>query len=451
MTGPVSVPVTISGDGPGEGPPTPPADVPLTFLVAAGVGLVLGGVAVALAADHAVQWPGHPGVVSATHTVMLGFLTIGVLGALHQFGPVVAGRRLRSVAVARMTALLLIPGVWVLASGFAHNPSWMVRAGGTMTFVGVLLAAWNLSGPLATRQADITVWGLRCSVALLVATAAFGIVYAFDRTHGWFPLLQNRVMAHAHLGLLGWLGLTYVAVAEKLWPMFLLAHRPSARSGTVAVACLAAGAPVLTVGLLFSRPLALIGGTIVGIGIAAHLTSLGGVLRHRQRRLGLLHAFVITGALALLTAAVLALVGGLAPLDATDRPRVVAAEIVSLSAWLGLAVVGHAHKIVPFIRWTTLFERGMAQRPDGTPLLFDDLYSGPAAVATYLLCAMGFAAVVVGLLVSSSTIVVAGGLAVSVGGAIAVVNLATGVRRATGGARSAEPVSNPLTRVGSTA
>ncbi|MEI2700350.1 MAG: hypothetical protein V9E94_19215, partial [Microthrixaceae bacterium] len=61
------------------------------------------------------------------------------------------------------------------------------------------------------------------AVIYLVATAAFGVTYAFDRSNFWFELLSHRVLAHAHLGLIGWLGLAYVSVAEKLWPMFLLA------------------------------------------------------------------------------------------------------------------------------------------------------------------------------------------------------------------------------------
>jgi hypothetical protein len=38
-------------------------------------------------------------------------------------------------------------------------------------------------------------------VLYLVATVAFGVVYAFDRQTGWFPLYPSRVLAHAHLGL----------------------------------------------------------------------------------------------------------------------------------------------------------------------------------------------------------------------------------------------------------
>ena len=149
----------------------------------------------------------------------------------------------------------------------------------------------NLSGPLSARGKGTTVLGLRLALGFLVLTAAFGVTYAFDRQASWFGLLPRRVLAHAHLGLLGWLGLAYVAVAEKLWPMFLLAHRPGSRTGDWAVRLLPTGAAVLAAGLLIpNKPVAVAGGLLAGAGLASHLASLAGVIRHRRRPLELLHA-----------------------------------------------------------------------------------------------------------------------------------------------------------------
>src|SRR3546814_14882744 len=95
----------------------------------------------------------------------------------------------------------------------------------------ILLAAWNLSGALSSKGKGVPLAGLRMSVGFLVLTASFGVLYAIDRETGWFPLLPTRVLAPAHLGPLGWPGMSYVAVAEKPWPMFLPAPRPRAPPG----------------------------------------------------------------------------------------------------------------------------------------------------------------------------------------------------------------------------
>src|SRR5690606_1170768 len=135
--------------GPPAGPagPAPPARVPLSFLALSGSGLVLFGIAALLGAEH-VDAPTHPGMVAAAHSGLLGFPTIGVLGALHQFAPVVGNRPLRSRVAVGITLALVVPGVWTLAGGFAHGPDRLVPIGGILATTGVIVAAWNLSRPL---------------------------------------------------------------------------------------------------------------------------------------------------------------------------------------------------------------------------------------------------------------------------------------------------------------
>ncbi|MGE3447802.1 MAG: hypothetical protein AB7H92_09515 [Microbacteriaceae bacterium] len=425
---------------PGGTGTVPPASVPLGFLAAAGVGLWAFGLAVWFAADRLVESPTHPGAVSAVHVGMLAFLTTAVLGAIHQFAPVVGRRPLRSVLAARLTLVGMVATAWLLPSGFAHGPEALVAAGGVIGACTVSLAAWNLSGPLAARDGGVPLFGLRLSVGFFVVTVAFGVVYAFDRQTGWFPLLSHRVLAHAHLGLLGWLGLTYVAVAEKLWPMFLLAHRPRARAGAWAVGLLAAGTPVLAAGLLFAVPaLAWTGGVIAASGLGCHLASLAGAVRHRRRPLELLHGFLFASAAFLVAAIGLGAAAGIADVDPADRSRLVAAEVAALVAWLGLAVVGHAHKIVPFIGYTALRARGVTTGPAGRPLLFGDLFHHGVARATLATATVGFAAALIGILAASPAVLAAGGALVSCTGALATVNLAGGPRRAARAHRTAAP------------
>src|SRR3546814_18218413 len=63
---------------------------------------------------------------------------------------------------------------------------------------------------------------------------------------------------------------------------------------------------------------------------------------------------------------------------------------MALAAWLGLALLGHAHKVVPFIVWTKLrIDRRMPT--GGKPLLFGALFRNRAAPVTLGLAAGGFA------------------------------------------------------------
>lgn len=435
---PIGAPGRLLGS-PGANPPTaPPPSLPLSFLAASAVGLVGFGIFMALGAKDAVVYARYAGVLGAVHVGMLAFLSTAVLGALHQFAPVVGVAPLRSVAVGRVTMVLWVVGAWLIPQGFAHGPEGLIPTGGVIALTAILLSVWNLSKPLAERGRGTPIVGLRFSVFFLVATASFGVVYAFDRQEGWFPLLNERVLAHAHLGLIGWLGLTYVAVAEKLWPMFLLAHRPSDRSGAWAVRLIAAGVTVLVPGLLYAwKPVGILGGLLVIGGAGAHLVSLGAVLRHRRRRLELLHGFILGAAVALVAALVMGSIAALAPVSTTTRMRLVSAEVASLFSWVTLAVVGHVHKIVPFISWGTLRAEGIKKRPDGRQLMFSDLYDGRLARVAFGLSLAGCVMIVIGFLGAWESIVTTGASLLSVTGAVALWNLGTGPRRMARACRAA--------------
>ncbi|HET6966373.1 MAG TPA: hypothetical protein VFH58_16490 [Acidimicrobiales bacterium] len=419
---------------PGMPASVPPPDVPLSFLAASGAGLIGAGVTVALVAGRLVGDPTGDRAIAAVHMVMLSFLTTGVLGAVHQFGCVVGRRSLRSARAARVSLALIVAGSWVLPAGFAAGANLVVAAAGALLGLGVLLAAWNLTGPLFGPARGVSIVGLRLSVAGLVTTAGFGVTYAFDRQagEGWFALDPHVVLAHAHIGLIAWLGLTYVAVAEKLWPMFLLAHRPGRSPGDFAVWLIPPGVVGLVVGLMAGwRYVAVAASVVIAAGLAAHLASFAGLLlRHRRRPPDLLHAFIVGSAVFLLTAMALAAVAGLAPLDGAVRARLASAEIAAVAAWIGLALIGHAHKVVPFICWGVLRKRGVATTHAGQPLLFTHLWDRRAGRLTLATASGGFAAVTSGLIAASAAPVLAGGVLLAATGVIVSANLGLGPIRA---------------------
>jgi hypothetical protein len=430
----------------------PPASVPLSFFGAAAVGLVGFGAASMLAADKIVDSPIYPGTLAAVHVGMLAFLTVAVLGALHQFAPVIGKRPLRSVPAARVSSVGIVTTAWLLPTGFAHGPEDLVPTAGLIGAVSVALIGWNLSGPLGRGAKGLPVWGLRASVTFLIATVAFGVVYAFNRQTAWFPLLPQRVLAHAHLGLIGWLGLTYVSVAEKLWPMFLLSHRPSDRSARVAVGSFAGGVVVLAPGLLFGPPLvAWAGGVLLATGVVAHLTSLALHVRHRRRSLEVLHAFIFVSSGFLVAAVLFALLAATLDISTTTRTHLVSAEVMALTAWLGLAIIGHVHKIIPFIGYQVLRSRDIATGPTGRPLLFSDLYSRRSAIASLMLGSAGSSAIIVGLLAARSILVMTGALLLAVTGIMTALNLLAGPRRVLRHARDAHTAQSPQAAVGAPA
>ena len=313
----------------------PPPPVPLSFLAAAALGLIACGVALIWARGAAITDPTADPVVAAAHFGVLATLSMGVAGALHQFTPVVTQRPLRSVTLAWATFVTWLGAAWLLPSGIAAQQEGVVEAGGGLAAIAVTLLAVNLSAPLASRGKGHTVTGLRLALAGFIATACFGVTYVADRRGNWFDLSGHTVLAHAVIGLFAWLGLTYVAVAEKLWPMFFLAHVPGRhRAGQLAVWLIPGGVTLLSPGLLASMAwLAWAGAAVLAAGLAAHLVSLSAHIRHRRRQGGLHLAFVATAAGFLIAGSGLALAATLVmPRDHHAGMALAAAAVTAFAA-----------------------------------------------------------------------------------------------------------------------
>jgi len=404
----------------------PPPSVPVSFLAAGCLGLIGCGAALVWAGSTGATDPTADRVVAAAHLGVLATLSMGVLGAMHQFTPVITQRPLRSVRLAGATFLSWFAASWCLSLGVATQQESVVESGGALATLAIVLLVVNLSAPLAARGKGPPVTGLRFALGGFVITACFGVTYVADRSGDWFNLSGHIVLAHAVIGLFAWLGLTYVAVAEKLWPMFFLAHVPGRhRAGWIAVWAVPSGVALLSPGLLFGVPaLAWCGAAVLGVGLGAHLTSLLIHIRHRRRKADLHLAFVSTSALWLVAGGGLAL-AGVVVMSGSYHAGVmlVASAVVALAGWILEALVGHAHKVVPFIVWSALRSRGVDKNREGKPLMFADLYRHEWAGITYALVSAGLAALCIGFGASLAWALVLGGVLLSLTGIVLVVNL----------------------------
>ena len=405
----------------------PPPSVPLSFLAAAAVGLVACGAALVLARTVATIDPTDDRVVGAAHFAMLATLSMGVLGAIHQFTPVITQRPLRSVVLSRATFASWLAGSWLLPLGFMTRYEVVVELGGAFAAIAVTLLAINVTAPLRARGKGAPTVGLRLAVIGFVVTACYGVVYVIDRRGQWFELNGHVVLAHASVGLIAWLGLTYLSVSEKLWPMFMLSHVPGRHaSGWVAIWAVFAGVVLLSPGLLLATPvLAIAGAAVVAVGLGAHLWSLATYIHHRRRPVDLHVVFVVSAAAWLVVAVALGVTSAiLVHFGNHDGVAWTAATVVALGGWLLVAFVGHAHKIVPFIAWSALRGRGVAKKADGAQLMFADLYNHQWAVVDYLLVNAGVAALVLGFVIGSQLALALGGVLFVATGLTTAANLA---------------------------
>ena len=425
-TSEAKAPGSWEGRPPGVPGAVPPPSVPLSFLAAASAGLVACGVAWVWVRTAATADPNSDPAIAAVHFGVLAALTMGVLGATHQFTPVITGRPLRSVTVARATFAAWLGASWLLPLGIGFEQSALAAASGALALVGLILLVWNLATPLSVRGKGTPVTALRLGMLGAVATTLLGATFVGDRQGNWFALSGRVDLAMGVLGMFAWLGVTYIGVAQKLWPMFMLAHLPGRhRSGTVAVWATWLGAAVLAGGLAHGASAAEWSGAgVLCVGLGAHLVSLWAHLRHRRRKTDLHLLFVATAAAWLVVGAGLALAGALVlPHHHHLGTGLVAAAMVAAGGWLLEALVGHVHKVVPFILWSLLRSAGARTGPSGRPLMFADLYHHGWAAVTYGTVTAGIGALCGGLGASSVPATAAGGVLLAATGVLAAANL----------------------------
>ena len=198
MTGEVprshAPPPTGSWAGRPAGVPSgvPPPSVPLAFLAGASLGLVVTGVAFIWARRAGIPDPTTDPIVAATHFGVLATLSMGVLGAMHQFTPVITGRPLRSIRLARATFLTWLAASWMLPFGIATEQVTVTAISGMFAALAIGLLVVNFTGPLSVRGKGAPVTGLRFALAGSVVTACLGAAFVGDRQGNWFEPRGTR-------------------------------------------------------------------------------------------------------------------------------------------------------------------------------------------------------------------------------------------------------------------
>ncbi len=410
------------------------------------MGLAACGGALIWARSAAATEPTADPVVAAVHLGVLATLSMGILGALHEFVPLLTHRPLLSRRLAWATLSCWVPAAWLLPLGVATGSAPAVEAGGALATLTVALAGVDLLSPLRLRGGGATLVGLRIALAGFAATVAYGAVYVADRRGGWFELSGQVVLAHAVVGLFAWLGLTYIAVAERLWPMFLVTRAPSGRRAPrLAIGGVAAGVALLSPGLLVGLPaLAWTGATLLAIGLGAHLASLVSHLRRRRGTAGVETAFVVTSAAWIPIAGALALTAAL--LSGRGHPArsaLVAAAVAAVCGWLLEALVGLAHKVSAFIMWPALRGRGDGPGPGDRPLRFSDLYDRRLAWLSHAELTAGLVSLCLGLAASAQAGIAVGGALISTTALTTAMNISLTPRRRLRAARRSGGIARP--------
>ena len=203
----------------------PQLSIPASFFLAIPIGVLLAAYILLKTGIAPLLSPLMPQAVALTHAGTIGVLAMGMIGALYQMIPVVAGSPVPVTRIAHSVHLMLLTGlagfVWRLLGGpvFAMSVSILCFSIALPAFL--LPVGWAL---LRAPTKDVTVQGMRVAVASLVVITLIGLFMAMGFAGDNFS--ANRMLwmqVHLTLALLGWVGGLIMAVSWQVIPMFYLA------------------------------------------------------------------------------------------------------------------------------------------------------------------------------------------------------------------------------------
>jgi hypothetical protein len=397
---------------------SPALSVPAPFFLAAPCALAVAGVLLLGSRAETFEAINVPQTVALTHAVVLGWLTTFMMGAVYQLGPAVLGGRLLSERIARLQfATHVIAVVFFIWTAQRWNIELMAVAGGVLAasfllfFVNALPAVWS-----GARSSLAGIY-LRASIALLGLTVVVGLTLVLALRDLWFPVTQGRLSAHAHLGLVGWLGLTVMGVSYQLVPMFNVVPHAHLRGAVPALALTTLGLGMFSAIIATDppMPLRLAAGLALAPGPAIWAATVLAMMRSRSRRTLDIQGYATLIALGFLAIAIGlglgATLGTPFTDDASPARWPLAYAAAGVGGWMGTALIGNSYKIVPFIVWFHRY-RGLvgSQR---VPLL-TELYSEGAARAVLGAHVVAVSCVVVAAISGELLLLRFGGLLLSI-------------------------------------
>lgn len=163
------------------------------------------------------------------HLNILGFITLAIIGTMHNLLPTVLHAPLYSPRLARAVMGVFPLGLAVLIGGFLNSSVMIEMAGGGVLVLSVLLYAYNLfttwlrSGHQGSAASD----HLMVATFFLVFTLVLGVLVAANNLGGTplMPFGSLHLVAYTHMALIGFVLQTIVGALSHLVPVTLSVHR----------------------------------------------------------------------------------------------------------------------------------------------------------------------------------------------------------------------------------
>ena len=202
----------------------PPISAPMRFFITAPVFAMLAGALILYSGPELFTSRWTPTALALTHLITAGFMLQVMLGALQQLLPVVVGANLpQPLQIASLVHAAITPGALFLAAAFLTYEPLLFACAGALLAIGVLLFIWAATHALCgISTSSPTLRGLKLALLGLSVTVLTGLVLAVSIAFALEMPLVQLTNLHLGWGFIAWGCGVLAAVGFVVVPMFQL-------------------------------------------------------------------------------------------------------------------------------------------------------------------------------------------------------------------------------------
>jgi len=194
------------------------------------VSFILASVLMVIHYEDLLNYHLTPTLITITHLMILGWVSIVIFGALYQLIPVVMEVKIYSEKLAYATLGVMVTGLIFLITGFLKfefKASFEVITGASFVITGVVMFAFNtLKSAAASQKKSISRLYIIASGLYLLLNVSLGLFMVLNMSYNWLATAHTEFLkAHLVVGLIGWFLMLIIGVAARLLPMFLIVHK----------------------------------------------------------------------------------------------------------------------------------------------------------------------------------------------------------------------------------
>lgn len=353
-------------------------------------------------------------LLSITHLLVLGWISMVIFGALYQLIPVIMEVKLFSEKLALISFGLLGSGSIML--GIAFWNFWLgtqMHIAATLLLLSVLLFVINVfTTARISDKKSIQKKFILTSIVWLLFTVMAGITLAINLTYPFLSTPHIELLKlHANAGIIGWFMQLIIGVSSRLLPMFMVSHNLNTRKLELSYYLLNAGLAIALSCLFFQWEIGVISGVIVVIfGIIYFLSFMMEAFRKRVKKQ--LDVGMKQSAFSLSTLILPIIIIGVLSifnesLGSITLPMVVVYGSTLLIGFVTSLIQGQTYKTLPFIIWLKIYRNRIGKGKTPFP---KELYSEKVAQFQLWGFIIGFTIFLVAILFKSVEMVQIGGV-----------------------------------------